>query len=205
MTTPAENSDPSSVATTARDTRRSLLVRAKSGDPGAWEAFMTLYRPLMISWLRNQGVPPGETDDLVQEILLSVVRSLPQFDHSGRVGAFRAWLRAIAFRRARDYWRSIGRTPSGGGGTPLEQFEDPDSELSRRWDEEHDRYVLRCLLGLVEPEFEPVTLRAFRRLALDDASGQVVADELGISVGAAYVAKSRVLQRIRQEAEGMID
>jgi RNA polymerase sigma-70 factor (ECF subfamily) len=157
----------------------------------------------MVNWLRNQGVPTGEIDDLVQEILLSVVRSLPQFDHSGRVGAFRAWLRVIAFRRAQDYWRSIGRTPSGG--VDLKQFEDPDSDLARRWDMEHDRYVLRCLLGLVEPEFEPTTLRAFHRLALDDVPGPAVAEELGISVAAAYVAKSRVLQRIRQEAEGLLD
>ena len=65
--------------------------------------------------------------------------------------------------------------------------------------------MLGCLLDLVEEEFEPATLRAFRRLALDGASGAEVAEELGMSVAAVYVAKSRVLQRIRQEAEGLID
>jgi RNA polymerase sigma-70 factor, ECF subfamily len=70
---------------------------------------------------------------------------------------------------------------------------------------EHDRYVLDCLLDLVEEEFEPATVRAFRRLALDGASGAEAAAELGLSVAAVYVAKSRVLQRIRQEAEGLID
>ena len=183
----------------------SLLVRVRSGEPAAWEAFAALYRPLMVGWLRGQGVPPGETDDLVQEIFLSVVRSLPQFDHSGRTGAFRAWLRTIACRRARDYWRTTGRAPPLGGGCDLRQLEDPESELARRWDEEHDRYVFRCLLDLVGQEFEPATLRAFRRLVLDEAPGAVVAEELGVSVGAVYVARSRVLQRIRQEAEGLID
>jgi RNA polymerase sigma-70 factor (ECF subfamily) len=57
----------------------------------------------------------------------------------------------------------------------------------------------------VSEEFEPATLAAFRRLALDDAPGSVVAAELGMSVGAVYVAKSRVLQRIRKEADGLID
>ena len=65
--------------------------------------------------------------------------------------------------------------------------------------------MLGCLLDLVGEEFEPATLRAFRRLALDGASGAEVAQELGLSVAAVYVAKSRVLQRIRQEAEGLID
>ena len=57
----------------------------------------------------------------------------------------------------------------------------------------------------MEEEFEPVTLQAFRRLALDGVSGEEVAQELGLSVAAVYVAKSRVLQRVRQEAEGLID
>ncbi len=73
------------------------------------------------------------------------------------------------------------------------------------WDEEHDRYVLDCLLDLMQEEFEPATLQAFRRLALDGISGAEVAGELGVSVAAVYVAKSRVLARIRQVAEGLID
>jgi DNA-directed RNA polymerase specialized sigma24 family protein len=75
----------------------------------------------------------------------------------------------------------------------------------RQWDEEHDRYVLHCLLDLVDEEFEPVTLQAFRRLALDGVSGAEAARELGLSVAATYVAKSRILARIRQKAEGLID
>ena len=89
--------------------------------------------------------------------------------------------------------------------TALQQIADPDSDLNRKWDEEHDYYVLNCLLDLVEEEFEPNTLRAFRRLALDGISGAEAAQELGLSVTAAYIAKSRVLARIRQEAEGLID
>ena len=61
------------------------------------------------------------------------------------------------------------------------------------------------LLDLVEEEFEPTTLQAFRRLALDGASGAETAQELGLSVAAVYAAKSRVVRRIRQEAEGLID
>ena len=87
----------------------------------------------------------------------------------------------------------------------MQQIADPDSELNRQWDEEHDRYVLHCLLALVEEEFEPITLQAFRRLAFDGVSGAEAAQELGLSVSAVYVAKSRVLARIRKEAEGLID
>jgi RNA polymerase sigma-70 factor (ECF subfamily) len=191
------------------ETQQSLLLRAQTGEENAWKELTELYRSLIIGWLNRQGVPAGDLEDLSQDVLLSVVKHLPSFQPSGRRGAFRAWLRTIICSRTADYWRAIdaGTQASGGSGATaaLQQLADPESDLNRQWDEEHDRYVLNCLLDLLEQEFEPMTLRAFLRLALDGASGAEVAEELGLSVAAVYVAKSRVLQRIRQEAEGLID
>src|SRR5262245_4378292 len=190
------------------ETRQSLLLRAQTGETGAWKDLTALYRPLILGWLNRQGVPARDLEDLGQEVLLNVVRHLPGFRHTGHRGAFRAWLRTIVCSRTTDYWRALdAATPAGGSGAAaaLQQIADSDSELNRQWDEEHDRYVLRCLLDLVGEEFEPVTLRAFRRLAIDGVSGADAAQELGLSVAAVYVAKSRVLARIRQEAEGLID
>jgi RNA polymerase sigma-70 factor (ECF subfamily) len=138
-----------------------------------------------------------------------VVKHLPSFEHSGNRGAFRSWLRTIICSRTTDYWlTNVTRTPASGGSgaaAALQQIADPDSDLNRQWDEEHDRYLLACVLKMVEEEFESTMLQAYRRLALDGASGAQVADELGLSVAAVYMAKSRVLQRIRQEVEGLID
>jgi RNA polymerase sigma-70 factor, ECF subfamily len=191
------------------ETRQSLLLRAQTGETDAWKDLTDLYRPLILAWLARQGVPAWDLEDLCQDVLLSVVKNLPGFQHSGQRGAFRAWLRTIVCSRTVDYWRAIDARPQASGGSgataALQQIADPDSELNRQWDHEHDRYVLHCLLDLIEQEFEPITLRAFRRLALDGASGAQAADELGLSVAAVYVAKSRVLARIRQEAEGLID
>jgi RNA polymerase sigma-70 factor (ECF subfamily) len=191
------------------ETRQSLLIRAQTGVEDAWKDLMGLYRPLIIGWLNRQGVPAGDLDDLAQDVLLSVVKHLPTFEHSGRRGAFRAWLRTIVCSRTIDYWHAVDAGSRGQGGSgavaALQQLSDPESDLNRQWDEEHDRYVLDCLLDLVAEEFEPNTLTAFRRLALDGASGAAVSEELGLSVAAAYVAKSRVLQRLRQLADGLID
>jgi RNA polymerase sigma-70 factor (ECF subfamily) len=192
-----------------KETRQSLLFRAQTGEEAAWKDLTDLYRPLILGWLGRHGVPPTDLEDLTQDVLLSVVKHLPTFEHSGRLGAFRSWLRTIVCSRMTDYWRGAGVSAHASGGSgataALEQIADPDSGLNRQWDEEHDRYVLGCLLDLVDEEFEPPTLRAFRRLALDGASGAEVARELGLSVAAAYVAKSRVLRRIRQVAEGLVD
>jgi RNA polymerase sigma-70 factor (ECF subfamily) len=190
-------------------TRQSLLIRAQRGDEASWKDLADLYRPFFVSWLSRQNLPERDRDDLTQEILVSVVQYLPSFRHSGRPGAFRSWLRTIATNRVRDYWRACERLAPVSGGSAisevLNQVADPNSAPDRHWDDEHDRYILRCLLDLVEQEFEPTTFWAFRRLSLDDATGAEVAAELGLSVGAVYVAKSRVLQRIREEAAGLID
>ena len=191
------------------ETRQSLLIRAQTGETNAWKDLTDLYRPLILCWLNRQGMPADDLEDLAQEVLLSVVTHLPTFQHSGQRGAFRTWLRTIVCRRTVDYWRAIDTGTQGRGGSgatvALEQIADPDSALNRQWDDEHDQYVIHCLLDLVEQKFEPVSLQAFRRLTLDGASGAEVAQELGLSVGAVYVAKSRVLARLRLEAVGLID
>jgi RNA polymerase sigma-70 factor (ECF subfamily) len=191
------------------DTRYSLLARAQGGDQLAWHRFMDLYRPLIIGWLRRHGLEHHDAEDLTQDVLVAVVRHLADFAPSGQRGAFRRWLRTITVNRTRDFWKARQVRPAAPGGSAVlemaDRLEDHDSELARQWDEEHDRYVLRCLLDMVQLEFEPATVQAFRRLALEGAPAALVAAELGMTVGAVYVAKSRVLKRIREEAEGLID
>ena len=84
-------------------------------------------------------------------------------------------------------------------------MEDPASEMSQIWNHEHDRHVLRQLLALAEPHFEPTTWKAFCRVALEGARADAVAQEMGISRNAVIIAKCRVLHRLRQESEGLIE
>jgi RNA polymerase sigma-70 factor, ECF subfamily len=190
------------------ETSKSLLVRASAGDEAAWERLVDLYQPMIRGWLLRHLVHAQEAEDLTQDVLAIVVREMSQFSHAGRTGSFRSWLRTITHNRAREFWRA-GRCRArvGGGdfGEVLDQLADPESPLSALWDEEHDAHVLRRVLTLLESEFEPTTVRAFRRLMSDGAKAADVAAELGMTTAAVYGAKSRVLQRLRQEAEGLID
>jgi RNA polymerase sigma factor (sigma-70 family) len=136
------------------------------------------------------------------------VRELPQFQHDLRRGAFRRWLRTVLVNRLRAFWRGRHRQATTGGrdfDALLGELEDPSSDQSRLWDREHDEHVARRLMDLLEPEFEPTTWRAFRLLMIEGRSTAQVAAELGISVGAVRVAKSRILRRFRQEVDGLID
>src|ERR1700757_2984651 len=99
------------------ETRQSLLLRAQTGETNAWTDLTALYRPLIFGWLNRQGVPSGDLEDLSQEVLLSVVKHLPDFQHSGRRGAFRSWLRTIVCSRTADYWRAQGADTQASGGS----------------------------------------------------------------------------------------
>ncbi len=191
------------------ETPISLLERLRiQPDSASWKRFVDLYTPLIHNWLRRYPMQPAEVDDLVQEVLAVVVRELPQFRHDLRRGAFRRWLRGVLVNRLRGYWRDHRLRPLTGtadGEDVLAQLEDPESSLSRRWDEEHDRHVAHRLLELVAPEFESATWQAFKLLVLEGHSTAEVAAQLNISANAARIAKSRVLSRLRQEMDGLID
>src|SRR5262249_54879683 len=149
----------------------------------------------------------SDADDLVQDVLGVVVRELGDFQHNQRPGAFRAWLRTITVNRLRGYWRGRRRPGQPAGGSDalrqLEQLEDPNSGLSQLWDQEHDRHVLGRLLEMIEPEFPATSWNAFRRHVLDNVPATGVAQELNMTVNVVLLAKSRILRRLRQEAQGL--
>jgi RNA polymerase sigma-70 factor (ECF subfamily) len=192
------------------DTSLSLLQRLRSQpDAQSWQRLVALYTPLIQGWLRQHAVAPADADDLTQDVMAVVVRELPNFEHNQRRGAFRSWLRTITVNRLRILWRARYHRPAATGDSDflnmLDELEDPSSGLSRLWDQQHDQHVARRLMELVEPQFEPTTWRAFRRVVLDGIKAADAAAELHISVNAVLLAKSRVLSRLRQEMEGLTD
>jgi RNA polymerase sigma-70 factor (ECF subfamily) len=134
-----------------------------------------------------------------------VLRELPGFRHNQQQGAFRTWLKRILINRLRNFWRAKGRAGGGDMGSRLDELEDDRSQLSQIWREEHDQYLVRKLLEMIEPRFTPSTRQAFRRLAIDGADADDVAAELGMSLNAVFTAKSRVLRELRAVGKGLLD
>lgn len=188
------------------DTSRSLLdrLRGRPDDQMSWRRFEGLYTPLIRKWLTGQGTPEADAEDLAQDILVVILRELPDFDHNGRKGAFRAWVRSVTVNRLRGYWRSRRNGPVNGLEERLDRLEDEDGEPARAWDREHDEHVVAQVMRLVEPEFAPSTWRAFRRTVVDGVAAAEVAAELGLSANAVLIAKSRVLRRLREEVRGLV-
>ncbi|WDI42249.1 RNA polymerase sigma factor [Bremerella sp. P1] len=192
------------------ETSLSLLNRLRhSPESESWNRLVDLYAPLIRTWLRKYDVQESDAEDLVQEVLLAVSKDVASFQHQGRPGAFRAWLKGILVNRLRNFWRTRDRRHETDGRDNMEQrlaeLESPTSELTRLWNNEHDRYVLRELLKLAKPHFAENTWMAFDRVALKGESPRDVAADLNISLNAVVTAKSRVLRRLRQEADGLVD
>lgn len=187
----------------------SLLNRLRSRKPEAadWRRLQEIYQPLLEIWLKRVPQFGDEALDVVQEVFLVVIQELPQFERH-REGSFRAWLRRVAVNRMRAHQKRLGRRAGIAADQTqafLSQLEDPASDLSQRWNEEHDRHVFQKLCAMIQGDFEPVTWDAFRLFGLEGRKASLVAAELGISENAVLLAKSRVLKRLRAEATEFID
>lgn len=187
------------------ETPPSLLHRLREApeDADAWDRFDAIYRPLLTGWLRRHGPQPHDVDNLVQEILTCVVRELPGFHYEPARGHFRGWLRQVMVNRLREFWRARQRERASVGPL-LDQLQDPASDLSRRWDREHDQHVLAALLARLEPDFAPTTWQAFHRLQAGEEPAAVAA-ALGMGLNAVYLARSRILRRLREAAQELVE
>jgi RNA polymerase sigma-70 factor (ECF subfamily) len=181
----------------------SLLHRLREApdDADAWRRFDDIYRPLLGGWLRRYALQASDVDDLVQVILQAVFRELPCFHYDPARGHFRCWLRQIMVNRLREFWRAKKRDRAFVESL-LKQLQDPSSDLSQRWDREHDQHVLQALLAQIEPQFAAKTRQAFHRL-LAGEEPRAVAAALGLSVNAVLLARSRILKCLREAAQDM--
>ncbi len=190
-------------------TSLSLLDRLKVARANApeWNQFEAIYRPLIRRWI---GQVPGlgtEVDDVVQEVMLVLVREIPRFERQ-RLGSFRAWLRKITVNRVRVYRRQRYRRPAVAADqtdTFLDQVADSNSLLAKQFDQEHDKHICNALRSAVRPDFNQTTWDAFEQFAVEWRPAAEVARELGLTVNAVVKAKARVLNRLREEAGGFLE
>lgn len=193
------------------ETSTSLLDRLRDrGDAESWQVLVDLYTPMIRGWLKRHSGLDQDADDVIQDVLAVVVRRIPEFHREPRVGAFRAWLKAITVNCLRDTWKSRRKhRPNAAADNQMaelvQQLEDPHSGLSKMWDQEHDRHVTQRLLEMIRPEFTEKTWLAFQRFALQNEPAESVAADLQITVNAVFIAKSRVLSALRREGAGLLE
>ena len=182
-------------------TRPSLLVRLRDRtNHEAWRQFALLYGPLVYEFGRKRGLQDADAADLTQNVLQAVACQIERFDYDPSRGTFRGWLLTVVRRQLSkliERRRRAARDNAGAAG--LEQLDglaEPAREVEL-WDREYKLRIFRYGAEQVRGEFEQGTWQAFWRTAVLGERAGDVGPALGMSVGAVYTAKSRVLSRLK--------
>lgn len=178
-------------------THTTLLCRlADPEDSAAWREFHARYGELIQSFARRRGLQQADCEDLMQEVLVGLTRSMPGFEYDPARGRFRSFLKTVVVRAiSRRFRQSVPSSSLVDGGGMDFPHEDGD-EAEGQWELEWRQYHLRRALHAVEMEFSHADVTAFRHYAIDGADPQSTADLLGLSVNQVYKAKSNILKRL---------
>jgi RNA polymerase sigma-70 factor (ECF subfamily) len=183
-------------------TRASLLLRLRDPrDAAAWGEFVDLYAPLVYGYLRKQGLQDADAADLCQDVLAAVAGAVGRLEYDPARGAFRNWLFTVVRRKLVNWRAAQAIRVRGSGDTAtrqlLEERPAPEGEQAE-WEAEWERQVFAWACEQVRRDVSDVTWQAFWRTAVGAEPGRDVAADLGLSVAAVYLARSRVLARLKE-------
>jgi RNA polymerase sigma factor (sigma-70 family) len=187
-------------------TSQTLLLRMREpSDDGAWSEFARLYTPLLRKFAFLQGVESQDVDDLVQEVHKAVSQAIRNFEYDAARGTFRSWLFIVTRSKVARHFKNQSRSPRGSGSETVRRMleEQPAPEDEKDWDLEYRRRMFAWAAEIVQKEVAEKTWRAFWMMTVEENTAADTAKALGMTAGAAYVAKSRVIARMRERIAGV--
>jgi RNA polymerase sigma-70 factor (ECF subfamily) len=176
-----------------------LLVRVRSQDQAAWQRLVSLYTPLVYRWCRAAGLQAADAADVGQEVFRAVARKIGDFRRDRPGDSFRAWLRVITRNKITDHHRRLPVDALGDSAAQTLVQQVPDTPPDPEADAEEASLLYNRAVELIRTEFEERTWRAFWQTAIDGAAAAEVAAGLGMTANAVYLARARVLRRLREE------
>jgi RNA polymerase sigma-70 factor (ECF subfamily) len=183
------------------ETRPSLLIRLRNTrDEQAWAEFIAVYEPVIYRMTKRRNLQDADAREVVQEVLISVAGAIDRFDFS-QPGSFRGWISRITRNATIDRLRTLAaRREWIDGSGVIHQIEQAGAETSLADEFERDRreQLFRWAASQVRSRTGELNWMAFWKTAIDGESVESVAEELQISQGAVYVARCRILKRIRE-------
>jgi RNA polymerase sigma factor (sigma-70 family) len=187
-------------------TRMTLLTRLKDEtDVDAWREFVRLHGPVVYRFARKRGLGDAEAADLMQEILRSVARNAETMEYDPKRGTFRRWLFTVTRDKICNFLSAQKNRPrrTGDSGFLITSVPDREAEPDSDWDIEYQRQIAAKAMDRVKHVFRSSIWQAFWKTAVDGRPAQDVGLELKITAGAVYVAKCRVLTRLREEVQSL--
>lgn len=174
-------------------------LRQPQREAAAWDRFVELYTPLLLAWARRLGLQEPDAADLVQDLFACLVEQLPRFEYDPKK-SFRAWLKTLLLNR----WRNLARRRQARTGADLADLPAPDADPDAE-EREYRQHLVSRAAKLIEHEFPAASWRAFWQTAVVGRPVAEVAAELGVTANTVYLARSRVLRRLREELHGFLD
>lgn len=185
-------------------TRQSLLSRLKDwDDQKSWREFFDAYGELIYNFARRSGLNDSESQDVVQETMLSVAEQMGDFKYDPQVGTFKSWLRQVTRRRIVDQFRK--RLPEEQiirqemSGEPLENLPDSSCDFESIWEEEWQDYILKSALRKVKRKVHPKQFQIFDLYVTQHWPMKSVVQTLGVSCAQVYMAKMRISRMLKEE------
>jgi RNA polymerase sigma factor (sigma-70 family) len=185
-------------------TRVSLLLRLRDPkDNEAWSEFTRLYATVIYGFARKRGLQDADAADMMQDVLRSVSSAIGRLEYDSKKGTFRGWLYSITRNKIYNFLESRSKKARGTGDDNARQrLEEVPAKIDEDdWDREYERKAFAIAADRVKGEFQAATWQAFWKTAVEGIGAQEVGKELKMSPGAVYVAKSRVLARLKEEVE----
>lgn len=187
------------------ETSESLLLRVRDPrDRSAWDRFDAIYRPVVYRVARRAGWQHSDAEDMTQRVMLSVAKAIPDWQKDDTKGGFRSWLYQIARNALISTLRMSRSDIAIGGSDFLERsqaIENPGDDIERLIQEEHHRSLIRTAAELVRDEFHASSWQAFWLTTLGELSVPEAAEQLNLSTGSVYAARSRILRRLQEVAK----
>lgn len=191
------------------DASSSLMEQLRAHHSQGLPRLICLYAPVVVRWCRRAGVQQADAENVLQQVILAIDRGIADFQQHSAY-SLHSWIYAITRTKLVDHFRTEKKHPPAVGGTDfqdhLQNVPDPNLETDSSLlnDPHSDRYVvIRRAMDLVRGEFESTTWQAFWSVVVDEQSPDEVAETLGITCNAVYLAKSRVKVRLHRELEGL--
>lgn len=182
-------------------TQPSLLLRLRdTEDHAAWSQFVSIYTPLIFAFCRGRGLSEADAADVAQDVLKAVARAIPRFNYDPSRSSFRNWLFTVVRSKLNNFFATRARQPRRAGDTTIQRFieGEPDCASEETWHREYQANLVLWATEQIRSEFKDTTWNAFWRTAILAEAIEQVAVDLGLSVNALYVARSRVTTRLKQ-------
>lgn len=184
----------------APETRLSLLLRLGDlADNQAWSEFLTIYQPVVLQMAQHHGLQEADAHDLVQNMFSRIAKKAKNWQTEDREGTFRGWLAITTRNLVIDHFRKQKRLPQSVGDSQLQQL--PGQEIDQEFDLQQRKQLFQWAASRCRSEFTENTWMAFWLTAVDNHSVVSVSQQLSLSSGAVYIARSRVMARIRSLIE----